>query len=175
MTPCPSALPYAALRLLSCLGRKDLSLPTHPRPLVLSSTLLCQPTTAGPAAANEMPIVAHKGRVVPVRALPAKAHPHTGLAFPWGSSGQLPLRFTARTLETIKTPPIPRQLLECLHHTTTPGLAALSFVQRFQATGPLLHCVLQFARSFQIHFPSSFKRDYSPSLRENKVKLREAT
>lgn len=111
MTPCPSTRLCAALRLLSCLERKGLSLSTHPRPFVLSSTLLRWPTPAGPAATNEMSIVAHKGRVVPVRVLPAKANPHTGLTFPWGSSGQLPPGFTARALGENKDPtnswPIP--------------------------------------------------------------------
>lgn len=98
MTPCPS------VQLRGHYQKKGLFLSTHPRPLVLSSNLLCQPTPASQAAADEMPIVAHKGWVVAVRALPAKANPHTGLTFPWGSSGQLPLRFTTRALGEHKAP-----------------------------------------------------------------------
>lgn len=111
VTPCPSAQLYAAPRSLSEKKRPFFFLSTHPRPLVLSSNLLCRPTPASPAAANEMPAVAHKGRAVAVSALPAKASPHIGLAFPQGSSGQLPLRFTARTLGENEAPtnssPIP--------------------------------------------------------------------
>lgn len=146
MTPCPSAQLYAAPRSLSEKKKRPFFFIHPPQALVLSSNLLCQPTPASPAAANEMPTVAHKGRAVAVSALPAKASPHTGLAFPQGSSGQLPLRFTARALGENEAPtnssPIPGMPPPQNHPWAGSFVFCQDTVKILAATEPFLHCAV---------------------------------
>ena len=89
-----SARLHVSLSLLSCLGRKGLSLSTPHGASCAGFALLSEPPPGSRAAADEMFLVPCEGWAVMV--VPAEANPHTGPTLPQGGSGQLPLRVTAR-------------------------------------------------------------------------------